>query len=126
MYAAGRPHRYKAACARLLQEATAGGDEYAVDTELLQDVLHVYAMRGERARGLQTCEDLLRVFPSPIAIRREEVLVASRMMGRHQFLSARDAIHAAVAQVWETEGIVSADRVFDRLPELKRFDPLAL
>ena len=43
-------------------------------------------------------------------------------MMEHSFLVSRDAIHAAVVQTHDLEGIVTADKVFDRIKGLKRFD----
>ncbi len=44
----------------------------------------------------------------------------------HERLSPRDAIHAAVVLTNGLEGIVSADRAFDGVPGLVRFDPADL
>ena len=33
-----------------------------------------------------------------------------------------DAVHAAVVQTNELEGIMTADKIFDRIKSLKRFD----
>ena len=41
-------------------------------------------------------------------------------------IASRDAVHAAVVVVHGLEGIVSADRDFDRIPGLRRYDPADL
>ena len=81
-----------------------------VDVELLQEILHVYAARKERAKGFDTIDDLLVLFPNPIPIGREEVETARDLMHSNSFLGARDAIHAAVVQTHDLEGIVTADK----------------
>ena len=62
------------------------------------------------------------LFPNPFPIGREEIERARDLMMRHSFLVTRDAIHAAVVQTHGLEGIVTADKVFDRIKGLKRFD----
>ncbi len=126
VYALGRPHRYKRACARLMQVVADGDTDSNVDTELLQEVLYVYASRGQRGIGLSTCSDLLLIFPNPFPITREEIVVAHDLLMRYPIVSPRDAIHAAVAQTNQLEGIVSTDKHFDVIDTLKRLDPLAL
>ena len=43
-------------------------------------------------------------------------------MRAYSFLGARDGIHAAVVQTPDLEGIITADKVFDRIKGLKKFD----
>jgi predicted nucleic acid-binding protein len=47
-----------------------------------------------------------------------------RLMSTTRDLSTRDAIHAAVVITQRLEGIVSADSDYDRIPGLRRFDPV--
>lgn len=126
VYAVGRPHRYKRACVQLLQDVADGTGDFNVDTELLQEVLYLYTARGERALGLSTCSDLLLMFPNPLPIAREEIVVAHGLLTDYPDLLPRDAIHAAVALANRLDGIVSADKVFDAIVNLRRYDPLAL
>ena len=126
VYAVGRPHGYKRACVQLLQDVVNGAGDFNVDTELLQEVLYLYTARGERALGLSTCSDLLLMFPNPLPIGREEIVVAHGLLTGHPDLLRRDAIHAAVVLANGLEGIVSADRVFGSIANLRGFDPLTL
>ena len=49
-----------------------------------------------------------------------------RLLAETQDLTTRDAIHAAVVFEHGLEGIVSADRDYDRIPGLRRLDPIVL
>lgn len=126
VYAIGRPHRYKQSCVRLLEDVATGSTDFSVDTELLQEILYLYTARGERELGLSTCNDLLVLFPNPFPITREEIVLAHDLLRGCPPLLPRDAIHAAVVQANQLDGIVSVDKVFDRVGNLKRFDPLLL
>jgi predicted nucleic acid-binding protein len=125
-YATGGPHPYKAASSQIFQDAARGTLDANVDVEVFQEVLHAYSLRGERKRGLSTFDDLLLTFPAPIPIGREDIIGARVLMERYLRLSARDAIHAAVVLNHGLEAIISADRAFDAITEIKRLDPLEL
>lgn len=125
-YATGGQHLYKDASSRILRDAASGVLQANVDVEVFQEVLHAYTLRGERARGLSTFDDLLLIFPAPIAIAREDIIGARILMERYVRLSARDCIHAAVVLSHDLEAIISADRAFDQLSEITRLDPLEL
>lgn len=86
----------------------------------MQEVLYVYGARNQRKKGFDTVDDLLVIFPNPIPIGREEIEEARDLMRQYNFLVARDAIHAAVVRVHRLDGIISADRAFDRVAGVKR------
>jgi len=45
-------------------------------------------------------------------------------MRKYNNLVPRDAIHSAVVIVRDLEGIISTDKMFDSLEEVKRIDPM--
>ena len=122
IYAAGKTHPLQDQARKVLDRIAEGSLHANVNVELLQEILHVYAARKERAKGFDTIDDLLVLFPNPIPIGREEIETARDLMHSNSFLGARDAIHAAVVQTHDLEGIVTADKVFDRIKGVKRFD----
>ena len=126
VYARGRGHPYKDPCTWVLADAEADPGGYGVDVEALQELLDAYARRGERAFGVRLVEETLAAFPEPFAITSSEVREAADIVKGYRRLSPRDAIHAAVVFTHGLEGIVSADRGFDRVAGLTRFDPLDL
>ena len=126
VYAQGQPHRYYEPCRSLVASLESESVEYAIDAELLQEILHVYSARGERPRALRTFDCLLVLFPSPIPVTTVELGLARIYLQRYSALSARDAIHAAVVETHNLEGIVSTDKVFTQISGLQVFDPLDL
>lgn len=66
------------------------------------------------------------IFPNPFPIKCEEIVLAHELLSRYPNLLPRDAIHAAVVDANHLEGIVSADKVFDGVDNLRRFDPILL
>ena len=126
MYAEGRDHRYHQPCQRVMELARANSSDYCVDTETLQEILYVYFSRRETARGVGVAQDLLGMFPVIFPITPAEISTAMRLMAETRDLASRDAIHAAVVLEHSLEGIVSTDRDFDRIPGLRRYDPMEL
>ena len=99
---------------------------YTIDTELLQEVLHVYIHRGERALAFRTFDRLVSLFPQPIPMAAEEALLTRQLLERYPALSPRDAIHAAVVSTQHLEGIVTTDAAFTQVSGLTVYDPIAL
>ena len=126
MYSEGREHFYRDSCKIIMDSVDTWPDEFAIDTETLQEILYVYSSRGELEKALAVAERLLSLFSEIIPITATEITAAMRLMSEIRDLAARDAIHAAVVFQHSLEGIVSADGDFDRTPGLRRFDPIAL
>lgn len=121
VYAGGKSHPLKDSARRILSDIAGGALQANLDAETLQEILHLYSSRGERRKGFETLRDILVLFPNPIPVGREEVEKACDFMRQYCFLGARDAIHAAVVILHGLEGIITADKAFDRVKSVKRF-----
>ena len=126
IYAVGRSHPYKEPCERLFGQIRQGITGYTIDAELIQEVLYVYSYRGDRRQAFAMVDELFVIFPDPLAIRREELTVARRLMEAHPALVPRDAIHAAVVIIQGLEGIVTTARAFRQVSGLVAYDPMEL
>ncbi len=69
---------------------------------------------------------MLILFPAPLPVSGEIIAVARDILSAYPRLGPRDAIHAAVVLNQGLEAIISADRAFDEIREIKRMDPLEL
>ena len=123
IYSMGRDHPYREPCRIIISQLEERRHDYVVDTEMLQEVLYVFTHRGDSKKGVEAVLRLLDLFPDVIPITGAEIGAASRLIGQPPRLSVRDAIHAAVALEHGLEGIVTADKAFDNIPGLRRFDP---
>jgi predicted nucleic acid-binding protein len=126
IYAAGDDHPNKAPCLRVLDNVHSGELEANTDIEVLQEILHYYQRRGDAAFGAEVVDHALAVVPEPLAITVTVLLTAGEMLRAHSSLEARDAVHAAVVLGEGLEGIISADRGFDAIAGITRFDPMDL
>ena len=126
IYAHGAPHPYRESCRYIMDWLETEAADYAVDAETLQEILHVYSRRGETNRGIRIVENLLCLLPDIIPITTIEITATMRLLLATPGLSVRDAIHAAVVIGHGLDGMISADRDFDRIPGLRRYDPANL
>ena len=124
IYAAGREHRYKEPCARILMIVELHPLEFVTSVEVLQELVHYYlaARRWEIGREvLRSFSEIMHDRIEPIY--EEDILLAARLADHHPRVSTRDLVHAAVMQRQGADRIISADTDFDRLPGITRLDP---
>jgi uncharacterized protein len=137
MYAAGGPHTYREPCRRIVRSLGAHdnvvGDWHAVtDAELFQEIAYRYASIGKVHVGVRLQESLrvlaLRVLPIDehvvdafLELQRDH---AADLAARR--LSVRDVLHVAVMRAHCIQAILTADRDFDSIPNIRRLDPVEL
>jgi hypothetical protein len=123
MYAAGVEHLCKRPSVGLLASIAEGDTEAAIDTEVLQEVLHRYRAIGRWSDGRRVYDAARRIFTVVLPITAEVTDRARLLLDRHPELSARDALHAAVVQIRDLEAICSYDRDFDMISDIRRIEP---
>lgn len=123
MYAAGREHPLKRRAAAFLEKAAEGSVETAIDTEVLQEILHRYRALKRWKEGRLVYDTARIVFPEVLAVTGEVMDGARRLMDEHGALMARDALHAAVVTVYGLTSITSFDQDFDLIKGLQRVEP---
>jgi predicted nucleic acid-binding protein len=126
VYARGKAHPYRDGCIDLLRAAEGDPGLFAIDVELLQEILDLYTRRGRRAFAARFVAETLRAFSDPFPVTRREIEEATDIVRSYRRVTPRDAIHAAVVITYDLEGIVSADRALDQIDEITRFDPRSL
>ena len=126
IYAMGRPHPYKEPCLRIVATLEESLHGYLTNAEVLQEILHVFLRRRKSEDGARRVRQIMDSVEEVIPIGKDEIYIASRLLIQYPELDARDAVHAAVVQLHGLEGVVSADRGFDVIRGVTRFDPLEM
>lgn len=128
MYAAGRDHPYKEACAWVMTQVAERRLDVVIDTEVIQEILYRYGglKQWETATALAT--SLLDLVPVVYAVSLADARVAVRLFGQYapQGVKARDLIHVAVMHNHGLTRIISTDQHFDQIAGIVRVDPKAL
>jgi hypothetical protein len=126
LYSTGVEHEYKAPSARVLAMCDEGLLEATTDVEAIQEMTHILYSRRERSFGVEFIHEVLIAYPDAFSVTMSTINSAIDLMNRYPNLRSRDAIHAAVVFEHKLEGIISADRAFDGIAGLTRFDPKEL
>lgn len=128
MYAAGRAHRYQAACAWIMGEVAHGRLAVVIDSEIVQEILYRFGALGQWTVGAQMARSVLDLVPRVLPVTAADARAAVALFATYgpQGVKARDVVHAAVMRNHGLTRIVSADTHFDRIAGIKRLDPLDL
>ena len=125
IYASGRDHRYKEPCARIIRAIADNPALFMTDAEVLQELMHHYLRTGRWTTG----REIFRRFETLLLGRieptfPEDVSHAARLADRNNGSSSRDLVHASVMRRYGTSLCISADSDFDRIPGVRRLDPM--
>jgi predicted nucleic acid-binding protein len=123
MYAAGREHPLKKRAAAFLERVALGSVDAAIDAEVLQEILHRYRALGRWVEGRLVYDTARVVFPEVLPVTAEVTDRARQLLDGISGLMARDAVHAAIVQVYGLDSIASFDRDFDQIKGLRRIEP---
>jgi len=130
MYARGKDHPLKAPCSNIIltiaKEGTLGNyGTPAINTEVLQEILYRYVMIGKGDTGLSICRDIEALEVDVLPVTRDDMNRAFELFERYKAkgLPPRDLIHAAVMSNNGISHIISADKHFDSIKEIKRVRP---
>lgn len=123
MYAAGREHPLREPCREILQYVSSGRLHAVTSAEVVQEILHRFMHLGHRPTAAALAAATLDLFSPVVPITHR---VMDRMPGlvhRYEALSSRDLVHVATCLEEGIETLVSPDRGFDAVREIRRVDP---
>jgi uncharacterized protein len=124
IYASGREHPLRESCVEILDLSAQHEDAFVTDAEVLQELLHRYLALRLWPQGAPLFKRFASLMRSrTAAILGPDVERAAVLASQHPGLSARDIIHVAVMKRLGVGRIVSADKGFDRVPNIERLDP---
>ena len=123
MYAAGGDHPLRDPCRRIIDGISDGSIDGVTSAEVIQEIFHRFLSIGRPEQGATLAErtqDLMApVLPITHALMRRVPLLA----GRYPTLAARDLIHVATCLHEGISEILTPDRGFDQVVEIRRIDP---
>lgn len=120
MYLVGADHPHKATARMLLERAITDGEVLVTDAEVLQEILHRYVAIDRRDAIEPATAALLDIVDEVFPIERIDVERARRIVLATR-LSARDAIHLAIARRRGVDRILTFDRAFDEAGGIERY-----
>jgi|FaiFalDrversion2_1042247.scaffolds.fasta_scaffold13000_2 hypothetical protein len=128
MYAVGSEHPYRLPCQKVMAAIANNTLTAAIDTEIVQEILHRYGALRRYAEAVTIAENLLSLVALVYPVTLRDILRSLELFAAYsvQGVQARDTIHAAVMQNNGIRLIVSADRHFDLIEGIERIDPQEL
>lgn len=123
LYAVGAESPHKEPCRQVLLAVGQGALDAVTSSEVLQEVLHVRSRRVGLKDGVQAARAAAAIVAEILPVTGDDVLSACRLLERRPPLTARDALHVAVMKANHIQTLVSVDKDFDALKDIKRVSP---
>jgi predicted nucleic acid-binding protein len=123
MYVAGRDHAHREPARRYLARVRAGDLEACTSTEVLQEILYRYSSLRRLDLARRVYDLFVQLCPTVHPVTLADTDRARDLLAQVEGISARDAIHVAVALNNGVSTIASFDAGFDGVPGIRRLTP---
>lgn len=123
MYAAGRDHLLREPCRHILESVVAGSLTATTSVEVVQEIVHRYRSIGQPDLAFTVARDTLDLFAPVLPITHALMRRVPDLALRYPRLAARDLVHVATCIHEGIAEIVSPDRGFDAVQEIRRVAP---
>ena len=123
MYAAGGDHPLQRPCREIVDGIGDRSIVAATSVEVVQEILHRYLAIGRAPGGLTLAEQTMDLFAPLLPITHALMRRVPELARRYPDLSARDVIHVATCVHEGIGEILSTDRGFDAVREVRRIPP---
>ena len=123
MYAAGSEHSLRAPCARIIDLIGQGRLDATTSVEVVQEILHRYRAIRRPEIGESQAQRTMDLFAPVLPITHALMRRVPDLAARYRQLSSRDLVHIATCVHENITAIVSADRGFDVVAEIRRIPP---
>ncbi|HET9520368.1 MAG TPA: type II toxin-antitoxin system VapC family toxin [Candidatus Limnocylindrales bacterium] len=123
MYAAGGEHPLREPCRAIVDGIGRRSISAVTSIEVVQEILHRYLSIGRAAGGIALAEETMDLFAPVLPITHALMRRVPQIARRYPALSARDLIHVATCIHEGITEIISTDRGFDAVQEVRRIPP---
>lgn len=126
IYAVGKDHPYKIPSLKFFEAVAHHEHEIAISVEILQEILFRFWSIRKVEEGFRLFDYASELSDWILPVGAGEVKRAKGLMEDIAGLTPRDAIHVAVMLNNRIATIVSYDRHFDQIEQIKRLEPESL
>ena len=123
MYASGVEHPLRAPCRQVIRQVGAGDLHGVISAEVIQEILHRFVSIRRPDVGLAQATEAMDIFAPVLPITHALMRRVPDLAVKYPRLSARDLVHVATCIHEGITEIISPDRAFDQVHELRRIDP---
>jgi uncharacterized protein len=122
-YAAGADHPLREPCSRLLERVADGRLQATTTVEVIQEFAHVHAMRRGRRLVVRTARSFAQLLAPLLVVELTDLDAGLELFERRPSLGSFDAVLAAVTLSRGADALVSTDRGFASVPEVRHVEP---
>jgi predicted nucleic acid-binding protein len=123
MYAAGAEHPLRDPCGRIIAGIGDGDIDAVTSAEVIQEILHSHLSVRRPEVGRAQALDALDLFAPVLPLTHALMRRIPDLARKYPSLDARDLVHVATCIHEGITEIISPDRGFDQVAELRRIDP---
>jgi predicted nucleic acid-binding protein len=123
MYAAGEAHELRDASQRVIRLVRDGQLDGLMSAEVIQEILHRFVAIRRPEVGARIARDALDLFAPVLPITHGVMDRMPKLVETYPDLAARDLVHVATCLENGLGSILSPDRGFDSIHEIRRIDP---
>ena len=123
MYAAGGDHPLQRPCREIVDGIGHRSIAAATSVEVVQEIIHRYLAIGRVPGGLALAAQTMDLFAPVLPITHALLRRVPELARRYPGLAARDLIHVATCIHEGIADILSTDRGFDAVREIRRIPP---
>jgi len=123
MYAGGAEHPLRVPCGAILRQIDEGSLDATTSVEVVQEILHRFLAVRRPEVGTAMARQVLDAFAPVLPMTHGLMRRVPSLVEAYPALSARDAVHVATCIGEGIDTIVSPDRGFDQVREIRRLDP---
>ena len=123
MYANGTSHPLREPCRAIMIQVGDGQLEAVTSAEVVQEILHRFMSLRRPEIGIDIARVTMDAFAPVIPITHALMRRVPDLAARYPNLSARDLVHVATCIHEGITEILTPDRGFDQVVELRRIDP---
>ena len=125
IYANGSNHPLREACRTIMSRIGDGELEAVTSVEVVQEILHRFISIRRPGIGIEIARATMDAFAPVVPITHAVMRRVPDLAVRYPRLSARDVVHIATCIHEGIAEIVTPDRGFDQVAEIRRIDPTA-
>jgi uncharacterized protein len=125
MYASGGEHPLREPCGRIIAGIGDGDIDAVTSSEVIQEILHRFIGIRRPETGRSQAIEALDLFAPILPITHALMRRVPDLAVKYPSLDARDVLHVATCIHEGITDIVSPDRGFDQVAEVRRIDPTA-
>jgi predicted nucleic acid-binding protein len=123
MYAGGGEHPLREPSRRILSRIGDGDLDGVISVEVIQEILHRFVRIRRPETGYAQASEAMDIFAPVLPITHALMRRVPDLATKYPSLDARDLVHVATCIHEGIAEIISPDRAFDVVAELRRIDP---